>query len=316
MVRRVLTRLGLTVGAGGLALALASCGSAGAPSSAPISVPAPAYETPSAAESPSVQSTPSGQPVPSVSATPSAAKTSAQPTKAATTKPTDAKTTSASTTSLAGLTIVVDPGHNKVNNSKNNVQVPMGAGLTKACVTSGTETNDHWPEHTYNWLQANALADELRARGATVVLTRTDDASQGPCVNVRAQTANDKKADLLISIHADGNLSSSARGFHVIYSTAMEGGATVQNASKTFATKTRDAIEAGTDMPRSTYIGNGSALSPRSDLATVNLLETTPGIMLEMGNMRHAADAKLLKSAEFRTQAAVSIANAVAATFK
>ncbi|MDQ7994165.1 MAG: hypothetical protein AAGC63_12660, partial [Propionicimonas sp.] len=79
-------------------------------------------------------------------------------------------------------------------------------------------------------------------------------------------------------------------------------------------TNVRDAVEARTSMPRSTYIGDGTALSPRSDIATLNLLETTPGVMLEVGNMRNPADLKLLKSTAFRTRLADALAAAVVAT--
>jgi len=212
---------------------------------------------------------------------------------------------------LAGKTVVVDPGHNAKYGKANRVLVPSGNGKTKACNSSGTATSGGWPEHTFNWLQANALADELRALGATVVLTRENDAGQGPCVNIRAATANEAGADVLISIHADGNLSKGARGFHVAYSTTMEGGQMVEKASKTLAIAARDALAADTQMPRSTYIGKGTALSPRSDLGTLNLLTKTPGIMLELGNMRNAADATLQRSAEFRQAVAKALAQAV-----
>lgn len=213
---------------------------------------------------------------------------------------------------LAGRVIVVDPGHNgRYRSSFNTQQVDAGNGRTKACNTSGTESATGYAEHAYNWDQAGALADELRARGASVVLTREDDDGLGPCVNQRAQVANDHDADALVSLHADGNNASGARGFHIIVSTAMAGGPGVEASSKALAERVRDALEAGTAMPRSTYIGGGSGLSPRTDIATLNLLATSPGVMVEMGNMRNATDAGMLASASFRRSAAVAIADAL-----
>ena len=44
----------------------------------------------------------------------------------------------------------------------------------------------------------------LRNRGATVVLTRDDNHSVGPCIDERARIANRAGADAKVSIHADG----------------------------------------------------------------------------------------------------------------
>jgi len=212
---------------------------------------------------------------------------------------------------LAGRLIVIDPGHNGVWTKKLGKLVPSGNGRKKACNSSGTATNSGYAEHAYNWAQANTLAEELRARGAEVLLTRSDDSSQGPCVNLRSTLANARGADVLISLHADGSYSKKARGFHVIISTTMVGGAALEAESKALAKDLRSALETGTAMPRSTYIGKGTALSPRSDIATLNLSKRV-AVMMEMGNMRHPKDAALLKSAKFRTQAAVALADGIA----
>lgn len=213
---------------------------------------------------------------------------------------------------LAGATIVIDPGHNGVWTRRQLRLVPSGNGRTKACNSSGTATDAGYPEHAYNWAQAAALAKELRARGATVRLTRPDDRGQGPCVNLRSALANELRADALVSIHADGSYLRGARGFHIIAGTAMLGGAPVERRSLALARDLRRAIETGTVLPRSTYIGGGSALSLRDDLGTLNL-SRRPAVMLELGNMRDAKDAALLTSARFRRQLADAIADGLEA---
>ncbi len=218
-------------------------------------------------------------------------------------------TLSADTRPLAGRTIVVDPGHNGVWTKALLRQVPAGNGRTKACNASGTASNAGYPEHAFTWDVATRLRTALRRLGATVVLTRPNDQGSGPCVNVRAAIANRTKADLLVSIHADGSFAAGARGFHVIVSTTMAGGARVERASLAFAKVVRRAIETGTGMPRSTYIGGGTALSPRSDIAGLNLSRRV-GVMVEFGNMRSAADLKLLGSAAWRQRAAAALAAA------
>ena len=252
--------------------------------SAPVSV--------AAASTPSVATTMTG-----ASATPAPAPT---PTPTATTKP------------LAGRTIVIDPGHNGVWTRRELRKVPSGNGRTKECNSSGTATNAGYPEHAYNWAQANALAKALRARGATVRLTRPDDHGEGPCVNLRSKLANDLGADALVSIHADGNLSRGARGFHVIHSPTMTGGTKVEQKSLALAKQVRHALETATPMPRSTYVGGGTALDSRDDLGTLNLSDR-PAVMIEMGNMRNATDAALFGSAAFRAKVATALADAIQA---
>jgi N-acetylmuramoyl-L-alanine amidase len=220
---------------------------------------------------------------------------------------------------LAGKVIVVDPGHNgKYQKSFNTKKVPAGSGKKKPCNSSGT-AGTGLAEHAYTWAQAKLLRAELEKLGAKVLLTRNNDSGLGPCVDKRAKVANDAAADLLISLHADGNLSKRARGFHVIVSTTMNGSSknnqsALEKRSRTLAGNAIAAIDKLTAMPKSTYIGKGAALSPRSDIATLNLLKKTPGIMLEIGNMRHSADLKLLKSKAFRGAVAKALAQAAVKT--
>lgn len=210
---------------------------------------------------------------------------------------------------LTGKVIVVDPGHNGAYRAAINTrQVPAGSGRTKPCNSPGTAAESGYSEHRFNWDVARLLIGELRSRGAKVVLTRPDDKGTGPCVDERAAIGNRAAADLVVSIHADGNVSRSARGFHLILSTRMLGGAGAEAASKRFALILRETIQSGTGMPRSTYTGRGTALSPRTDIAGLNLSKV-PAVMLEAGNMHHPRDAALLSSAEFRARLARALAD-------
>lgn len=210
---------------------------------------------------------------------------------------------------LNGSVIVVDPGHNGVCSRAINTRlVPDGRGGRKACNTSGTSTNSGFAEHAHNWSVATRLSNLLRARGATVVLTRPNDRGVGPCVDERAAIGNRNRADLAISIHADG-AAASARGFHIIRSSSMAGGASVTKESARLATITRDAFARGTGMPRSTYLGRGSAITPRADIAGLNN-SRVPAVLLEAGNMRNARDAALLRSGQFQQRQAAALADA------
>src|SRR5256885_15487960 len=61
---------------------------------------------------------------------------------------------------LTGKVIVIDPGHNGGNAShpeiiNRKVNVVNGS---KPCNTTGTATNDGYPEHAFTWDVANRLA--------------------------------------------------------------------------------------------------------------------------------------------------------------
>lgn len=210
---------------------------------------------------------------------------------------------------LSSRTIVVDPGHNgRYVAAVNTRPVPDGNGGRKACNSSGTSTSSGYSEHAHNWAVAGRLATMLRAQGATVVLTRPTDRGVGPCVDERAAIGNRADADLVLSIHADG-AATSGRGFHIIRSAAMAGGKSVTARSARLATIARDSYARVTGMPRSTYLGKGTAITPRRDIAGVNLAKV-PAVMLEAGNMRNAKDARLLTSPAFQAKEAAALADA------
>ena len=207
---------------------------------------------------------------------------------------------------------MVDPGHNAVWTKALLKQVPAGNGRTKPCNASGT-AGGSYAEHTFTWHLGQALVARLQRLGATVVLTRPNDRGSGPCVNVRAAITNRAKADLLISLHADGNLAQGARGYHIIVSSTMVGGAAVERRSAALARDLRTELDATRTMPRSTYIGGGTAIHARTDLAGLNLINV-PGVMLELGNMRNASDLALQRSPQWRATVAKALAaGAVAA---
>ena len=272
--------------------------------------------SPLAPQSPAVAAT--GAPASSDRPTPAPTSTSTtKTTKTQTTKTQTTKTQTAISTPpraakpLTGRTIVVDPGHNGVWTRALNRQVPAGNGRTKPCNSSGT-AGGSLSEHAFTWALGQTLMDRLQKLGAKVVLTRPDDHGSGPCVNVRARITNDAGADLLVSLHADGNLSRGARGYHAIVSSTMLGGSAVERGSLALARDLRTALDAAQKMPRSTYIGGGTGIHARTDIAGLNL-SRVPGVMLELGNMRNASDLALQRSPGWRAAAARALADGIAA---
>lgn len=214
--------------------------------------------------------------------------------------------------SLAGRVIVIDPGHNGQNHNHPeiiNKQVPAGFGQTKPCNTTGTETNSGFPEYTFNWKVGVALADLLRARGATVILTRDSNDGVGPCVDKRAQIGNDARADVVVSIHGDGE-DAGMSGFYVMTAEQNPAGAAMAAQSLTLAKAVRDGMVGAGFAPSNGLGSNGQW--KRNDLAGLNL-SLRPTVMIECGNMRNSHDAALMASVSGQQRYAQGLAAGVLA---
>ena len=184
---------------------------------------------------------------------------------------------------------MLDPGHNGDNwahpaviNQLVNVITEM-----KPCDTTGTETDAGYTESAFNFNVATRLARLLRAEGATVILTRTNNHGVGPCVTQRAAIGNRAHADAAISIHADGGPPGGS-GFDVIQPGLMPGHTNgILAPSHRLALDIRNAYHRITDEPYANYVGH-DALDVRTDLGGLNL-STVPKVFIECGNMRNAA---------------------------
>lgn len=292
-------------------------------SSAPVSSPAPvssaaspAPESSSAAGlAPALVSSPTPiAPAIRVTPSPSASRT-------AVSKPTPPPTTTLVPTPtlapvagqpLSGKVVVLDPGHNLNNSSSINNLVNAGNGVFKACDTTGTSTNAGYPEHAFTWDVANRAAALLRAEGATVILTRPNDTSIGPCITTRAQIGNDAHANAFIAIHADGG-PAGGHGFFVMQPppnnpNVNPGGAA---QSRVLATVMHDTFHAVTGYPYSTYIANG--YYPNTTITGTINLSHGPVITIECLNMRNAGDAAIATNPTDRQRIAAGIAAGVTA---
>lgn len=201
---------------------------------------------------------------------------------------------------LAGVRIALDPGHQLGNhNFPRQIRRPVQAGgFTKPCNSTGTATNSGYAEATFTFAVALAVKKRLEALGATVRLTRTRNSQSlwGPCVDQRGKFGHGVDAALAVSLHGDGSTRSGARGFHVIAPTSRAPWTTDIAADSLRLAK---ALRSGLDrrqVRRSNYLAGGTGLVRRSDLGTLNLSDV-PIAMVELGNMRNARDAALMKSA-------------------
>ena len=208
---------------------------------------------------------------------------------------------------LAGKSIAVDPGHNGGNAAAPAIiGRPVWNGReTETCDTTGTQTDSGYTEALFNWNVARYLAADLRAEGATVVLTRTTNTGTGPCVTQRAAIGNQAHASAAISIHADGG-PPGGRGFAILEPVADGINNAIIGPSARLATDLRDAFAAGTGEPTSSYDGT-NGIQPRDNLAGTNL-STVPKVFIECANMRNPADAALITSPAWQAKAAQAIA--------
>ena len=108
--------------------------------------------------------------------------------------------------SVAGKTIAIDAGHNGGNAGANrrDLAADLHRDAEPGGDTTGTQTNDGYPEHAYTLDVALRLQAILAAAGANVVMSRTTDTGVGPCIDERAFFGNRAHAAVGISIHADG----------------------------------------------------------------------------------------------------------------
>jgi N-acetylmuramoyl-L-alanine amidase len=212
---------------------------------------------------------------------------------------------------LDGRVVLVDPGHNGGNFAAPSIinRLIWNGRETETCDTTGTETDAGYTEALFNWHVALYLTADLRAEGATVVLTRTSNTGVGPCVTERAAIGNKAHANAAVSIHADGG-PPGGRGFAILEPVADGINDAIVAPSAILGADLRAAFEKGTGEPVSSYDGvNG--IQPRDDLAGINL-STVPKVFIECANMRNAADAALVTSLRWQALAARAIAAGLA----
>ncbi len=209
---------------------------------------------------------------------------------------------------LAGKVVGIDPGHNGRNYADPAYidHLVWNGREWESCDTTGTETDGGYTEAHFNFNVARYLAADVRALGASVVLTRTSNAGVGPCVDQRSEILNRAHADVAIDIHADGG-PPGGRGFTILEPLADGANDRVIASSARLGRDLRERFRALTGMPESTYDGR-LAISLRNNLAGLNLT-TVPKVLIECGNMRNGADASLLVRSSFQRLAATAIAD-------
>lgn len=213
---------------------------------------------------------------------------------------------------LDGKVIAIDPGHSGKYDTAvlyRTTVTYFGAGRRPCQNAGSTALDKKTTEAELTWDVASRVVPILRARGATVLLTRPDNEGYGPCNDERAQIANRGGANLLISIHADGNDLPTNRGFFVEYSENMVGGAQVVGESKAAASTLVTAVASHSTIPISNYAGAGHGTMTNSHtLGVLNTMQTGPAVLIEMGNIVQTPDWSILSTEEGRQAFAEGVA--------
>jgi N-acetylmuramoyl-L-alanine amidase len=215
-------------------------------------------------------------------------------------------------------TIVIDPGH--------------GGDETGAKGAKGTL------EKNVTLSVARRLKSSLEARlGARVLLTRVGDGAVGP--DERAAVANNNKADLFISLHANASLRKNAAGAQVFYLSLDQADEEARLVAQSegvampvFGGGTREIDVILWEMAQARHIDQSAVLARAVEeqlRATVPMSAqpvqqapfrvlvgaNMPAVLVEMGYLTNAAQEAQLLGGEFQARIASALTEAVSRFF-
>ncbi len=184
--------------------------------------------------------------------------------------------------SLAGLKIVIDAGHGKQDNgaSGNNVV-----------------------EKTLNLKAAQAIQDAIESVDGTVYMTRTND-NQFLTLDERAAYAKQKGANAFISVHHNSG-PSAASGYETYYSTSNK------VSSKNFAEAIHEGVKEAIEEEYPSF--NDRKLRTM-DFYVVRY-NSVVSVLLELGFVSNASDAKLVNTNHYRETVATGVVNGLLAYY-
>lgn len=177
---------------------------------------------------------------------------------------------------LKNKTIVIDPGHGGIDDGATGVSGTLEKDLTLRT--------------------ARLLFDKLKAAGANVLLTRSND-SYVPLPS-RVRAASTEGADAFISLHYDSNLDRNVRGMTAYY---------YHSYQKELATYVYKATNAQTRL-KSRGVRSGDFHVVREN--------QQKAVLMELGYLSNPSEELTLKSGQFQENAATGLYNGLARFFK
>lgn len=158
------------------------------------------------------------------------------------------------------------------------------------------------PEYRLNLDVALLLQAELKALGATVVMTR--EAHDVDLGNIdRAEIGNNAGADLVVRIHADGSENPDVHGFSVLVPAEKHVGEEIAARSRSAGDQIYQSILDATGA-------KGRGIVARTDLTGFNW-STVPVVLIELGFMTNAEEDRKLQDEAYQKSLAEGIAEGV-----
>lgn len=205
------------------------------------------------------------------------------------------------------LLICIDPGHQAKGDWKSE---PIGPGSSyqKARVSSGTVgISTKKPEYVLNLEASEILNHILMSKGFEVIMTReTHD------VNIsnmeRATLANDKNANMVIRIHADGSDNTSITGASLL----------VPSQKGKYTSSIFEASYECADLIKNKMDNGGfkvNGVFERDDLTGFNWSKV-PVVLVEMGFMSNYNEDQMMSNKDYQKKMMQSIADGVEDYFK
>lgn len=198
--------------------------------------------------------------------------------------------------------IYIDPGHQE-KGDPNPEPVAPGSSQTKARVSSGaTGVATKKPEYILNLEASTVLKHILEGKGYNVMMTReTHD------VNIsnaeRARLANDKKADMVIRIHADSLDNSGKTGASILIP-AKES----KYTSNIYDSSSQCAKLVKNQMTNAGIQVNG--IFERNDLTGFNWSQV-PVVLVEMGFLSNYNEDQMMSNPDYQRKLMQSVADGV-----
>jgi N-acetylmuramoyl-L-alanine amidase len=221
------------------------------------------------------------------------------------------------------------------------LEVSPTTGLRSVVVDAGhggAEEGARGPGGTVEKTVTLGVARRLKAAlegrlGVRVILTRDGDATVG--LDQRAAVANNNKADLFISLHANASVRSSATGAEVFYLSLDEYGEEAARAAASpgetlpvFGGGSREIDVVPWRLAQARHIGNSAVLARAVEAALRGRIAMSsralqqapfrvlvganmPAVLVEMGFMTNPAQEKQLSSDEYQNAVAQSLFDAI-----
>ena len=192
--------------------------------------------------------------------------------------------------SLSGSVIMIDAGH---------------GGNDSGAICAYNPSSSKKYEKQINLLLAQKIKAKLEARGATVIMTRSDDTYVS--LDARANMGRTKNADMFIAVHCDSSESASPLGTSAYYYQAYSF-PLASAVHKRLVSTYKSSIYSGAGTATLNKIDRGTNMYP----FRVTRIEECPSVLIENGFVSNISECKLLWSDSVQEKLAQATVDGIA----